>query len=91
MTQMPNIVPVQNQSDDALLRTNWKKLTTLSEERLIEAVETYQSLGFEVYAQVFSVDEECTACFVPGREAGKIQGTVWIRAGSGIRSDDELF
>ena len=85
------IVPVTEKTEDELTRAGWKKQTTLDEGRLREVAEGYQTLGYEVFVQEFRVGEGCTTCFGTNRELGRIQGTVWIRSGSGARKDDELF
>lgn len=86
-----NIVPAPDQSEEALLRVGWKKQTTLDGRRLGEVAEGYLMLGYEVFVQEFRNAEGCTTCFGAEHELGRIQGTVWIRPGSGKRSDDELF
>jgi hypothetical protein len=85
------IAPVSGRSDADLIASDWQKQTTLDEGRLSEVAEGYRVLGYEVFVQEFRLDEGCTSCFGTGHELGRIQGTVWIRPGSGKRKDDELF
>ncbi|MCK9283829.1 MAG: hypothetical protein M0P39_06050 [Rhodocyclaceae bacterium] len=86
-----NIVPIANQSEEELRRAGWKKQTTLEGGRLQEVAEGYRTLGYEVFVEEYRAEEGCTTCFGTGKEMGQIHGTVWIRPGSGKRSDNELF
>jgi hypothetical protein len=86
-----NIKPITCQDDAELIRAGWQKQTTLDEPRLREVAVNYLTLGYEVFVQEFRDEEGCTSCFGTGREMGKIHGTVWIRPGTGVRQDDELF
>jgi hypothetical protein len=86
-----NIKPITSQDDAELIKAGWQKQTTLDERRLREVAVNYLVLGYEVFVQEFRNEEGCTSCFGTGQEMGNIYGTVWIRPGTGVRQDDELF
>ncbi len=56
------------EKEAALLAEGWKKQFMAGEPRLIEAVEAYRDLGFEVHLeavdpQACADSEGCTSCF----------------------------
>lgn len=91
MVKSIDIGQVSSQSDDELLRGGWQKRTTLDEGRLLEVVEVYRGLGYEVFVQEFRSEGGCTACFGEAHASGRLQGTVWTRTGSGERRGNKLF
>ena len=91
---MASVIPirqVKDQTEADLLRQGWRKQTTLGEPRLTEIVESYRSLGYEVYVQEFRSEGGCTTCFDAGQEMGQAYGTIYIRGREGGQQDDELF
>jgi hypothetical protein len=52
--------------EEELAKEGWEKKSVMSEPRLSEAVEMYESLGLEVRVEpvdLESMDEECRECF----------------------------
>ena len=68
--------------EQELLHAGWERRFVASEPRLAEAVELYESIGFEVLLDPLPSDEEmkgggceengCTACFDLDRERYRI-------------------
>lgn len=72
--------PQEGSRETQLLREGWSRRFITAEPRLSEAVELYQSLGYEVHLEALIPNEgcveECTACFGPG---GIRHHTIYIR------------
>lgn len=91
MAKLIPIRPVRDQTEADLVRTGWRKQTTLAEPRLSEVAQGYRSMGYEVFLQPYQAGPGCNTCFEAGEAIGQTHATVWIRGEAGARDDDELF
>jgi len=61
--------------EDELKKEGWTRQSVLSEPRLSEVVELYESMGLEVRVEpvdLEELDEECKACFEADPESCKV-------------------
>jgi hypothetical protein len=78
--------------EEELRKEGWVKQFTASEPRLSEAVELYESLGFEVHLEPVrpeELSEECKACFEFAPEECKTIYTRRIRQRRELEIEEE--
>jgi len=86
-----------SKTEDKLIKEGWTRRFVANEPRLSEAVELYQSMGYEVHLEPLprvdcdSADEEseeCRACFKGFEEQYKI---IYTRPERGEGEEDDLW
>ncbi len=88
MKKMSNL----EKREEELRKEGWVKQFTASEPRLSEAVELYESLGFEVHLEPVRLEElseECKACFEFAPEECKTIYTRRIRQRRELEIEEE--